>query len=59
MAPGTGMELKGTNQEYGRPYNRRIVLETIRLLRRELTGLLNSVCSHVRFLDQSRHPLKR
>ena len=31
MAPGTGMELKGTNQEYGRPYNRRIVLETIRL----------------------------
>ena len=34
-APGdaleTGMELKGTNQEYGRPYNRRIVLETIRL----------------------------
>jgi predicted NBD/HSP70 family sugar kinase len=25
------MELKGTNQEYGRPYNRRIVLETIRL----------------------------
>src|ERR1700722_2723144 len=31
MALGTGMELKGTNQEYGRPYNRRIVLETIRL----------------------------
>ncbi len=25
------MALKGTNQEYGRPYNRRIVLETIRL----------------------------
>ena len=25
------MELKGTNQEYGRPYNRRIVLEIIRL----------------------------
>jgi predicted NBD/HSP70 family sugar kinase len=25
------MELKGTNQEYGRPYNRRIVLEAIRL----------------------------
>ena len=24
--------LKGTNQEYGRPYNRRLVLETIRLL---------------------------
>src|ERR1700752_4524902 len=27
----SGMALKGTNQEYGRPYNRRIVLETIRL----------------------------
>ena len=27
-----GMALKGTNQEYGRPYNRRLVLETIRLL---------------------------
>jgi predicted NBD/HSP70 family sugar kinase len=26
------MALKGTNQEYGRPYNRRLVLETIRLL---------------------------
>src|SRR5690242_11410718 len=26
-----GMALKGTNQESGRPYNRRIVLETIRL----------------------------
>lgn len=26
------MGLKGTNQEYGRPYNRRLVLETIRLL---------------------------
>ncbi|WP_374619028.1 ROK family protein [Devosia sp.] len=25
------MELKGTNQEFGRPYNRRIVLESIRL----------------------------
>ncbi|MDQ7249714.1 ROK family transcriptional regulator [Dongia sedimenti] len=25
------MALKGTNQEYGRPYNRRIVLETIRV----------------------------
>ncbi|MHA1190178.1 MAG: ROK family transcriptional regulator [Alphaproteobacteria bacterium] len=25
------MSLKGTNQEFGRPYNRRIVLETIRL----------------------------
>jgi predicted NBD/HSP70 family sugar kinase len=25
------MALKGTNQEFGRPYNRRIVLETIRL----------------------------
>ena len=25
------MHLKGTNQEFGRPYNRRIVLETIRL----------------------------
>jgi len=25
------MALKGTNQEYGRPYNRRIVLETVRL----------------------------
>ena len=25
------MTLKGTNQEFGRPYNRRIVLETIRL----------------------------
>lgn len=25
------MPLKGTNQEFGRPYNRRIVLETIRL----------------------------
>ena len=24
------MSLKGTNQEFGRPYNRRIVLETIR-----------------------------
>jgi hypothetical protein len=31
MALGTGIELKGTNQEYARPYNRRIVLETIRL----------------------------
>src|SRR6185295_15459520 len=27
----TGMALKGTNQEHGRPYNRRIVLETIRV----------------------------
>jgi predicted NBD/HSP70 family sugar kinase len=26
------MALKGTNQEYGRPYNRRLVLETIRQL---------------------------
>jgi predicted NBD/HSP70 family sugar kinase len=26
------MALKGTNQEYGRPYNRRLVLDTIRLL---------------------------
>ena len=25
------MALKGTNQEHGRPYNRRIVLETIRV----------------------------
>ena len=25
------MALRGTNQEFGRPYNRRIVLETIRL----------------------------
>ena len=25
------MALKGTNQEFGRPYNRRIVFETIRL----------------------------
>ena len=25
------MHLRGTNQEFGRPYNRRIVLETIRL----------------------------
>jgi predicted NBD/HSP70 family sugar kinase/predicted transcriptional regulator len=30
MAPH-GRPLRGTNQEYGRPYNRRIVLETIRL----------------------------
>ena len=28
---GAGMALKGTNQEFGRPYNRRLVLETIRL----------------------------
>ena len=27
-----GMALRGTNQEFGRPYNRRIVLESIRLL---------------------------
>ena len=27
----TTMRLRGTNQEFGRPYNRRIVLETIRL----------------------------
>ncbi len=27
---GDAMSLKGTNQEFGRPYNRRIVLETIR-----------------------------
>ena len=25
------MALRGTNQEFGRPYNRRIVLESIRL----------------------------
>ena len=28
---GVRMALRGTNQEFGRPYNRRIVLETIRL----------------------------
>lgn len=28
---GSGLDLRGTNQEFGRPYNRRIVLETIRL----------------------------
>ncbi|MFO0993897.1 MAG: ROK family transcriptional regulator [Hyphomicrobiales bacterium] len=28
---GSGVVLRGTNQEFGRPYNRRIVLETVRL----------------------------
>src|SRR6185436_10534333 len=28
---GWGLDLRGTNQEFGRPYNRRIVLETVRL----------------------------
>jgi len=28
---GSDVNLRGTNQEFGRPYNRRIVLETIRL----------------------------
>ena len=38
------MALKGTNQEFGRPYNRRIVLETIRqrgpIARGEIAGLV-------------------
>lgn len=31
MGGGPNLDLRGTNQEFGRPYNRRIVLETIRL----------------------------
>ena len=54
------MALKGTNQEYGRPYNRRIVLDSVRLhsptTRREIAsrvGLtVQTVSTIVRELEE-------
>lgn len=61
------VSLKGTNQEFGRPYNRRIVLETIRLdgpiTRAEIAqrvGLtIQTVSTITRELEDSRLLVKR
>ena len=48
---GSGLDLRGTNQEFGRPYNRRIVLETIRL------AAPIAVRTVIGFLREGRHAL--
>ena len=59
------MTLRGTNQEYGRPYNRRIVLESIRLhgpttrndIARRVGLTVQTVSTIVRELDEQHYVL--